>query len=135
MTENFDVLPPSDLSELRSKGHDFGAHPWLSPNPGIDEFGDCLRTCHEAFRSRYGYLPSTLRNHYVVAPGWIDTPRMLHVIGVRMDLNPYPARDVQCGFLTGSALPVDFMDKTGVLLDFYQQCTLYSRRCYDYGQM
>lgn len=126
MTNDFGVLPPDELRELCRNGHDVGVHPWAGRAPDIDEFSKCLKTTHQEFASRYGYVPATVRNHFVVAPGWVDTPRVLSDVGVRMDLNPYPTRDFQCGFITGSGLPVKLMTEGGTLIDHYQQCTIHA---------
>jgi len=129
MTENYPTLPPEGVESLQKAGHDIGLHPWHSPTPTVPQFREHLMREYEGFRERYGYLPATVRNHSCIIAGWVDTPDIYREIGLRMDLNPYSIRGFQYGYLTGTGLPVRYMDLQGRLIDFYQQSTLTSDDC------
>lgn len=123
-TDGFDTLSPSDAAGLRASGHEIGLHPWLHGTPTVPEFRDHLVREYDGFRQRYGYVPASVRNHSLIIAGWVDTPAIFQQIGVRMDLNVYPARRFQSGFQSGSALPTRPMTAQGERLDIYQQATL-----------
>jgi hypothetical protein len=76
----------------------------------------------DGFRRRYGYTPLTNRGHCLIWPGWTEMAQLLAGAGVRMDANFV---GVHCGhgYLTGSGLPVKFMDERGRLIDLYEQST------------
>ena len=123
-TDGFETLSPVEVQELNGKGHEVGLHPWLKATPTIPEFRHHLIKEYAGFQKRYGYVPATVRNHSLIIAGWVDTPAIYQEIGVRMDLNVYPARCFQSGYQSGSGLPVKYMNLRGETLDFYQQATL-----------
>lgn len=123
MEEQFETITPADAKSLRARGHTVGFHPWLGPYPSPVEFETYLKKAFGNFRELYGYIPSASRNHCIIWTGWVDLPRVESEIGVRMDLNGYPARYFQSGVQSGTLLPVKFMDAAGKLIDIYSQFT------------
>jgi hypothetical protein len=126
MTQDYPNLAPAAVAALRERGHSVGLHPWGGPMPTVAQFREHLPREYAGFRERYGFIPATTRHHSCIEAGWVDTPAILAEIGVRMDLNPYPIRDLQSGFMTGTALPVRLCHPDGTLIDAYQQATLTS---------
>jgi hypothetical protein len=74
------------------------------------------------FRRRYGYTPLTNRGHCLIWTGWTEMARFLASAGVRMDAN-FVGCHCGHGYLTGSGLPVKFMDARGQRIDLYEQST------------
>ncbi|MCC6444200.1 MAG: hypothetical protein IT210_12195 [Armatimonadetes bacterium] len=126
MTQDFPKIAPEEAQALQAAGHEVGLHPWHAPAPTVPEFREHLILEYGGFSDRYGYTPATVRNHSCIIAGWVETPAIYSEIGVRMDLNPYPIRGFQYGFLTGTALPAKYMDASARMVNCYQQPTLTS---------
>ena len=124
MSEHYDLISPDRASELISQGHDIEPHPWLSATPSVADYESYLPAAVREFADRYNRYPSACRMHKCALAGWTETQEMLSATGVRLDLNAYPMRLFQSGYLTGSALPVRLADRTGQIVDIYQQCTI-----------
>lgn len=81
------------------------------------------------FRRRYPNLPpqQTLRVHCIVWNGWVDVPRIERRNGIRLEMNYYywPPKWIKRrpGFMTGSGLPMPYVDENGRVLDIYQAAT------------
>lgn len=115
-------LSPQDESAIRARGHSFGKHIWTGNMPSLDGMAAAVQEQIGDYRQRYGYTPLTNRGHCLIWPGWTEMARFLTDAGVRMDSNFV---GVHCGYgyLTGSGLPVKFMDAQGRLIDLYEQST------------
>ena len=124
-------LDPVDLYNLRSRGHEFGLHPY--------GFGDDL-TLEEGyaladnwFRVKYGMPPSaTERNHNVEWPGWPGPADLAVSFGMGMSTDFYhygpwlkktTGEWIPAGHITGSGLPMKFVDQSGRIIEEYQQLT------------
>lgn len=117
----------AQVSEWRSRGHEFGIHPYVEE--GVEEG---YRWQIELFNDiGYGPISPTVRTHRVLWKGWVETARVQAALGLRMNLDYYhssPAlRDANgrwvYGYFTGSALPMKFVDEKGIILNIYQQPT------------
>jgi len=115
-------LSPQLEADLRARGHSFGKHVWTAQRPTLEEMAAAVETQIAGFRRRYGYTPLTNRGHCLIWPGWTEMARFLSAAGVRMDSN-FVACHCGHGYLTGSGLPVKFMDERGHLIDLYEQST------------
>ncbi len=124
MMDDHPKVSPAEVADWRERGHSFGQHVWAGPRPTPDELGDRITWETDQFRRRYGFTPLTIRHHCVIWAGWVDTARSLERNGVRLDLNYRAAHDYRDGYLTGSGLPMRFMDEEGAFIDVYEQETL-----------
>jgi hypothetical protein len=124
MLDNYPVVEPAWEAELRARGHSFGQHAWAGPAPSLTEMRSQLRHEFDAFRERYGHGAVSYRGHNVIWTGWTEMATYLHENGVRLDVNFLGGRYHRDGYVTGSGLPVKFMDEDGSVIDVYEQCTL-----------
>lgn len=129
MDDQFETITPADAKALKKRGHSVGYHPWLGPFPTPSEFEEFLKKAYGKFRDHYGYVPSATRNHCIIWTGWVDLPRVESEIGVRIDLNGDPVLGHQSAVLSGTLLPVKFMDGEGKLIDIYSQYTVHADDC------
>lgn len=118
---------PKDVARWRDHGHGFGLHPYVEH--GVD------KGYHEYWNTfvKLGYGPAapTVRTHRVLWSGWVETARVQAQYGLRMSLDHYHSGPLmRCadgswvhGYLTGSGLPMPFVDEQGNLLRVYQQHT------------
>lgn len=81
------------------------------------------------WRRRYPALPgpATLRTHCVAWDGWAIVPSVARRFGVRLETSyyHYPAEWLGrlAGYVTGSALPMRFADRSGETIDVLQLAT------------
>lgn len=115
------------VATIRERGHEFGMHPYVEQG---------LETGYSAYwndfiKLGYGPLPATVRTHRILWDGWVGTPSVQARYGIGMNLDHYhdgpvtrrPDGSWADGFLTGSGLPLRFVDEGGRLLNVYQQQT------------
>jgi hypothetical protein len=118
---------PSDVAEWRSRGHEFGLHPYVEE--GIES--GILGQWKEFDRLGYDPIPPTVRTHRVLWKGWVETAKVQASLGFRMNLDYYhigpafknKAGEWRFGHFTGSGLPMRFVDEQGEILNIYQQLT------------
>jgi hypothetical protein len=115
-------IPPEVEAALRARGHAFGKHLWAGGLPSLETMAQAVTEQIGGYRKRYGYTPLTNRGHCLIWPGWTEMARFLAREGVRMDSN-FVGCHCGHGYLTGSGLPVRFMDERGSLIDLYEQST------------
>lgn len=113
---------PQDEAAIRARGHSFGKHVWAGNMPTLEAMAAAVKEQVAGYRRRYGYTPLTNRGHCLIWPGWTEMARFLAEAGVRMDSN-FVGMHCGHGYLTGSGLPVKFMDARGALIDLYEQST------------
>jgi hypothetical protein len=118
---------PAQVAGWRRRGHEFALHPevkngletsWHQYWKGFTGFG-------------YGPMSPTARTHAVAWTGWVESARLQASYGIRMNLDYYhvgPAfqktdGEWVYGHLTGSGLPMKFVDEQGRILNIYQQLT------------
>lgn len=122
-----DVPSEAHVAAWRTRGHEFGLHPYV--DTGLQSgWQDCV----ESFL-QHGYAPlgRTVRTHRALWQGWTDTAELQAGYGIRMNFDYYhwglPLRakngEWLSGYLTGSGLPMKFVDAEGRVLEIYQQLT------------
>ena len=118
---------PDDVARWRSRGHSFGLHPYVEQ--GVDKgYNDYWNTF---IKLGYGPVEPTVRTHRVLWSGWVETARVQAQYGLRMSCDHYHSGSLVRradgswvhGYLTGSGLPMPFVDEQGNLLRVYQQHT------------
>lgn len=124
MLDNYPVVEPAWEAELRARGHGFGQHAWAGPAPTLEEMRTQLHKEFTAFRERYGHGARSYRGHNVIWTGWTEMASYLHENDVRLDVDFLGGRYHRDGYVTGSGMPVKFMDAEGSVVDVYEQCTL-----------
>jgi hypothetical protein len=130
MEEHLPLLPPELAADYRRRGHSIGPHIWLKLKPTPEEMAARIHEETGLFERYYGCAPRTTRHHCVVWPGWIDTARALAAAGIRLETNYRAAERYQSGYITGSGLPMRFVDAAGEFVECFQQETLL---CDDYA--
>lgn len=118
---------PSQVAAWLRRGHEFGLHPYVEEGLEIG----WLRYWEEFTGLGYGPVPPTVRTHRILWTGWVETARLQASYGIRLNLDYYHygnflrRRDGAWAFghLTGSGLPMRFVDEQGRVLDIYQQPT------------
>ena len=82
-----------------------------------------------AFAEKYTSVPAptTNRTHCIVWSDWSTQASVERANGIRLDTNYYywPGSWIanRPGFMTGSGMPMRFVDKNGVMIDTYQAAT------------
>lgn len=121
------VPKPAHVAAWRARGHEFGMHPFVEM--GVAEGYHAL--WNHFLKLGYGPVSPTVRTHRILWKGWVETARVQARYGIRMNLDYYhvgPAlRNAHgewvYGHMTGSGLPLRFIDETGTILNVYQQHT------------
>ncbi len=129
MEEHLPHLTPEMERDYRRRGHSAGPHIWHSAKPTVEQMRARIQEEVTLFAERYGYPPKTTRHHCVIWPGWVETARALADAGFRMDTNFRAGDHLQYGYLTGSGLPMRFIDEDGEFIELFEQETLF---CDDY---
>ncbi|MGL4651606.1 MAG: twin-arginine translocation signal domain-containing protein, partial [Caldilineaceae bacterium] len=118
---------PAQVAAWRARGHEFGIHPYVDEGLEAGWARDW-----QAFTGRgYGPVPPTTRTHAILWSGWTETARVQAGLGIGMNLDfyhygPVAQRDDGTwaqGYLTGSGIPMRFVDEQGQVLAIYQQLT------------
>ncbi len=118
---------PSRIASWLQRGHEFGLHPYVEE--GLES--GWARYWEDFTGLGYGPVPPTVRTHRILWTGWVETARLQAMHGIRMNLDYYHygsflrRRDGAWAFghLTGSGLPMRFVDEQGQVLNIYQQLT------------
>lgn len=134
-------IDPHKVQEWIKDGNEISVHynaviDDLNPSSEVDKptykvMNKVYDTMTADFKEVYGFLPQTVRNHWVVWCGWSEQAEIEANHGLHFDCNYYHfdygssaegfLGDV--GFFTGSGLPMKFCDKDGSVLDIYQSAT------------
>ncbi|WP_124681777.1 hypothetical protein [Candidatus Viridilinea mediisalina] len=123
-----DPLPtPAQIAAWRARGHEFGMHPYVEMGlePGYNTYWN------DFIKHGYGPLPPTVRTHRILWHGWVENARIQARYGLRMNLDHYHSGPAvrhadgtwAYGYLSGTGLPMRFVDNDGALLSVYQQPT------------
>jgi hypothetical protein len=115
-------LIPAAEAAIRGRGNSFGKHIWAGALPPLETMAAAVEEQVAGYRRRYGYTPLSNRGHCLIWPGWTEMAQFLAAAGVRMDSN-FVGAHCGHGYLTGSGLPVKFMDERGRIIDLYEQST------------
>ncbi|MCU0494819.1 MAG: hypothetical protein MUD01_24805 [Chloroflexaceae bacterium] len=117
----------AQVRNWRERGHEFGMHPYVEV--GLEEGYNAY--WNDFLKHGYGPLPPTVRTHRILWQGWVDTARTQAHYGLRMNLDHYHVGPAvrkadgswTRGYLSGSGLPMPFVDEDGTVLSVYQQPT------------
>jgi hypothetical protein len=115
-------LTPAAEAAIRGRGNSFGKHIWAGGLPSLETMAAAVEEQVAGYRRWYGYTPLSNRGHCLIWPGWTEMAQFLAAAGVRMDSN-FVGAHCGHGYLTGSGLPVKFMDESGRMIDLYEQST------------
>lgn len=118
---------PGHIAAWRARGHEFGMHPYVEA--GLEAGYNAY--WNDFLKLDYGPLPPTVRTHRILWHGWVENARVQARYGIRMNLDHYHVGETvrkadgawTAGYLTGSGLPMRFVDERGDLLSVYQQHT------------
>ena len=121
----------ADVQNWTGRGHDIGWH--ILSGFDYSSMDNAYTSQFDAFYSNYGYFPTpTIRHHGVHWFGWVDPAKIEQPHGIRMDFNGYhvgsfidpgDGNGPRNGWMTGSGLPMKFIDQDGTILDVYQVMT------------
>jgi len=125
--ETFAAPTPSKVANWRERGHEFSFHPYVET--GLEQ--GWQRYWVEFTGRGYGPVTSTVRTHRILWTGWVETARVQAGHGIRLNLDYYhwgslfknQQGDWLFGYLTGSGLPMRFIDEQGRILNIFQQLT------------
>jgi hypothetical protein len=132
LIERFHSPPASWVNAWRARGHEWALHPYVdetSPVPGLE--AGWLHYWRQFTGQGYGPVPPTVRTHRIIWHGWTETARVQATFGMRLNLDYYhwgplfkrPDQSWAWGYLTGSGLPMRFIDEQGRVLKIYQLLT------------
>lgn len=116
------------VAAWRASGHEVGMHPHGFPNSLAAGYQTTLD--YFAFAG-FGAPSRTTRNHQVEWMGWTDAAAMAAGFGIGLDTSFYtwgpgvvrPDGTQAHGYITGSGLPMRFVNQGGAILPVYQQVT------------
>jgi hypothetical protein len=118
---------PGEVAAWRARGHEFGLHPYVEEGleAGWDEYWRAFTA------SGFAPVPPSTRTHAILWTGWTETARVQASHNIRMNMDFYhygpavqqPNGQWRNGYLTGSGLPMRFVDDQGQILGIYQQLT------------
>lgn len=118
---------PGDVEHWRQRGHEFSLHPYVEDGLGAG----WEQHWREFTGLGYGTAMRTVRTHRILWTGWTETALVQATHGFRMNFDYYhwgplfQSRQGEWlyGYMTGSGLPMRFIDEQGRLLNIYQQLT------------
>ncbi|MEW5979111.1 MAG: hypothetical protein AB1898_25225 [Acidobacteriota bacterium] len=109
--------------QLSLGAHFESATDW--PFPTEDQMKSIIARDVVEFQRAYQLPMETTRMHYLRWIGWAYQARLLAEAGVGMDFTYVNLIPVYDGYLTGSGLPLRFVDQQGRVFDIFQQLTQY----------
>ncbi|RIK37112.1 MAG: hypothetical protein DCC58_18450, partial [Chloroflexi bacterium] len=117
--------PASVINGWRSQGFDFAVHPYVDGG-----YASGIAASVIDFISDYGFSARTARTHQVRWLGWDQAAEIEAQYGIEMDFNMYQwgtwlnkPGGYYHGYITGSGLPMRFVDASGNVLPIYLQHT------------
>ncbi|HTU62963.1 MAG TPA: hypothetical protein VMF89_31095, partial [Polyangiales bacterium] len=113
------VLPRSQVEQLAARGHSVGIHPNLV-GVSTEHYAQVIEAHVQRFRERYAVAPRIVRNHHLIWQGYATMAETLAGAGLQLDLDYV---SIPAGFMTGSGLPMRFVDSAGSVIPIYQQAT------------
>jgi hypothetical protein len=127
-------IPSSVVTNWVSKGHEIACHfddTAEATQPTFEGMYSVACETVKAHFQAYGYLPKTVRNHWIVWVGWTEQAAIEAGLGIGMDCNLYHYDRGSShghylgsvGNFTGSGLPMKFVDKDGQVIEIYQSLT------------
>ncbi len=132
LIDRFHSPPASSVNEWRGRGHEWALHPYVDETsvvPGLE--AGWLHYWRQFTGQGYGPVPPTVRTHRIIWSGWVETARVQASFGMRLNLDYYhwgplfqrPDQSWAWGYLTGSGLPMRFINEQGRVLKIYQLLT------------
>ena len=123
----FTAPTATHVADWRARGHEFGLHPYVEE--GIDAGWHLY--WKEFTGQGCGPVSPTARTHRLLWTGWVESARLQAGYGIRMNLDYYhwglafreESGEWVYGHLTGSGLPMRFVDEQGRILNIHQQLT------------
>jgi hypothetical protein len=124
--------PASRVNEWRRRGHEWGLHPYVDETGVVPDLEAAWLNHLRQFTGQgYGPAPPTVRTHRTLWSGWVETARVQASFGMRLNLDYYhwgplfkrPDQTWAWGYLTGSGLPMRFIDEHGRVLKIFQLLT------------
>lgn len=103
--------------------HFEGGSDVLFPNQA--QMRSILKRDVREFREVYALPVKTTRMHNLRWMGWVTQARLLAEVGVGMDFTYVNFIPVYDGYMTGSGLPMRFVNRFGKIADIFQQLTQY----------
>jgi peptidoglycan/xylan/chitin deacetylase (PgdA/CDA1 family) len=136
----FYVVPETKINQTlmdrwAAEGHTFSVHPALdsdmhaelaTQDPQSKLVAAMLHANLARHLRDYGHTPQTIRQHAVRWLGYVDAARLLAELGIEMELNYISVHPFSLGYMAGSGRPLRFVDTDGVLINCYQQPTLWT---------
>ncbi len=125
----------SDLITWMSQGHSFGVHPYQTITdslPYVYNLTEGYTRADNWWTAQHGTLTrsNAVRNHRIAWEGWGDTAYTETLHNIAMDTNFYHygvwlknGATWAHGYITGSGLPMKFVQLDGTILPIYQQAT------------
>jgi hypothetical protein len=115
----------ANVQNWLSRGHEVGWH--LVTSSDYTSMSNDYTTYFNQFYDVYGYYPvPTIRHHSVKWFGWVDPAKIEQANGIQMDFNYYHIGlyvGTHNGWMSGSGLPMRFVDQNGTIYDVYQVMT------------
>lgn len=127
LADQYTPPTPAQIADWRARGHEFTLHPYVD-----DDLETGWHDYWQEFTGLdYGPVSPTVRTHRILWTGWVETARLQASYGIRLNLDHYHWGPAFCketgewvhGHLTGSGLPMKFVDQQGRILNIYQQLT------------
>ena len=124
MRAEIEAFDPAAVLALRNRGFEFGVHPWCGPQPTVAEWETEIGEIVVMFTDKFGFAPTSLRSHSCIFPGWDEHPQIVAQHGLRLDTNVAPGYRYRDGYPNGSGLPLRFVDRSGRIIDCWEQSTI-----------
>jgi len=124
MRAEIEAFDPAAVLALRARGFEFGVHPWCGPRPTVTEWEAEIGEIVAMFTDKFGFAPTSLRSHSCIFPGWDEHPWIITQHGLRLDTNVAPGYRYRDGYPNGSGLPLRFVDRSGRIIDCWEQSTI-----------
>ncbi|MBI4553648.1 MAG: hypothetical protein HY710_15390 [Candidatus Latescibacteria bacterium] len=120
------VMDRAWLEDLAGRGFDFSIHPDLPP-PTLPLWEHRLAGHVRQFQETYGRSPSpSIRNHCITWSGYLEGVLIESRQGFRFDTNYLSLLPQGQYYMTGSGLPMPFVDLSGSVLPVFQLPTQFS---------
>jgi len=119
-------VTPEQQQAWSEDGATFSIHPnHREPLPRT--WSETIQAHQQAFRERFGAEPgSSVRNHAIPWIGYVEGARRNHACGFSWDTNFFTCPPTTRFYMTGSGLPLPFVDVTGEVLPVWQMSAQFS---------
>lgn len=104
-----------------ARGHGTSVHPSFPEE--LSQAEDAIGRDLVRYWVRYKQWPKTIRTHGLSWVGYVKQAEVYERMGIRMDLTYVSYLPAMDGYMSGSALPMRFVDTNGLIINVYQQPT------------